>query len=61
VAKRKQQSLAKPLKPLSPEMAERMLRSLNNLYEDHVELEPQDRDRIRKAIIERVKQYAKED
>ena len=42
------------VRPLSPEMAERMIRSLIRLYNDNMEITDADFERIKKGIIARV-------
>jgi hypothetical protein len=44
----------KPVKPLSPEMAERMIRSLTRLYNDYMEITDADFERITADIVKRV-------
>jgi hypothetical protein len=44
----------KKLKPLSPEMAERMIRSLTRLYNENMEITDAVFERIKRGIIRRV-------
>jgi hypothetical protein len=46
-------------KPLNPEIAERMLKSLDRLWENYGGITDEDRLRIRDRILQRVKLYGR--
>lgn len=55
----KQKPKAEKRKPLHPEMAEPMLKSLDRLWENYGGITDEDRLRIRDRILERVKLYGR--